>query len=252
MSVDDPGAPDTDGCPDPESPEHDPVLRVLREGEVTVEGRMPWSSNITLLSDVEHDGATVRAIYKPVRGERPLWDFPDGLARREVAAYELSEALGWDLVPHTVLRDGPHGIGSFQRFVEADFEEHYFTLFEADRHLDDLRLMCAFDIVANNTDRKSGHCLVSVADEVFGIDHGLCFHEEFKLRTVIWEFGGEPLPQRILDDLCAFRDAGIPAPLAELLDEREQEALLGRVISLIHAGVFPVDHTGRRYPWPLV
>ena len=133
-----------------------------------------------------------KAIYKPVRGERPLWDFPSGLHRREVAAWELSEYLGWHLVPPTIMRDGPFGEGSLQLFVAADFEQHYFTLYEgrADLH-DALRRMCAFDLLANNTDRKSGHCLLGLDGRIWGIDHGLCFAEDFKLRTVIWEFGGE-------------------------------------------------------------
>ncbi len=192
----------------------DPVRAVLEDGEIEIEGRMPWSSNGTFLVQVTLGDAWTRAIYKPRRGERPLWDFPAGLDRREVAAYELSEALGWNLVPHTVLRDGPLGEGSVQRFVDADFEQHYFTLYEDGRHLDGMQAMCVFDLLANNTDRKSGHCLVSVGDELFGIDHGLCFHEEFKLRTVIWEFAGEPIPTRLLDDVARLRDDGIPDAVA--------------------------------------
>ncbi|MFP5322725.1 MAG: SCO1664 family protein [Acidimicrobiia bacterium] len=230
----------------------DPVRTVLEEGEIEIEGRMPWSSNGTFLAVVTHGDQWTRAIYKPRRGERPLWDFPRGLDRREVAAHELSEALGWGLVPHTVLRDGPLGIGSVQRFVEADFEQHYFTLYEAGRHHDRMRAMCAFDLVANNTDRKSGHCLVSVGDELFGIDHGLCFHEDFKLRTVIWEFAGEPVPSGLLDDLDRLRSCGVPPALAELLDDAEQEALLDRVDMVLDLGHFPVDGSGHRYPWPLV
>jgi uncharacterized repeat protein (TIGR03843 family) len=230
----------------------DPVRTVLEEGEIEIEGRMPWSSNGTFLVTVTLGDQWLRAIYKPRRGERPLWDFPRGLDRREVAAHELSEALGWGLVPHTVLRDGPLGTGSVQRFVEADFEQHYFTLYEAGRHHDRMRAMCAFDLVANNTDRKSGHLLVSVGDEIFGIDHGLCFHEDFKLRTVIWEFAGEPVPEDLLADLERFRAGGIPPALAELLDEDEQEALLDRVEMVLDLGHFPVDGSNHRYPWPLV
>ena len=193
-----------------------------------------------------------RAIYKPRRGERPLWDFPRGLDRREVAAHELSEALGWGLVPHTVLRDGPLGVGSVQRFVDADFEQHYFTLYESGRHHDRMRAMCAFDLVANNTDRKSGHCLVSVGDELFGIDHGLCFHEDFKLRTVIWEFAGEPVPDHLLADLERLQACGLPDALADLLDADEQDAVLDRVGMVLDLGHFPLDESGHRYPWPLV
>ena len=230
----------------------DPVRAVLEDGEIEIEGRMPWSSNATFLARVTLGDVWLRAIYKPRRGERPLWDFPAGLDRREVAAYELSESLGWDLVPHTVLRDGPLGPGSVQRFVDADFEQHYFTLFEDGRHLDGLQAMCAFDLLANNTDRKSGHCLVSVGDELFGIDHGLCFHEDFKLRTVIWEFAGEPIPDALLADIDRLRRDGVTGAIERLLRPSEREALLARMCDVLELGHFPVDPTGRRYPWPLV
>lgn len=230
----------------------DPVRTVLETGEIEIEGRMPWSSNGTFLVQVTLGDQWLRAIYKPRRAERPLWDFPHGLDRREAAAHELSEALGWDLVPHTVLRDGPLGLGSVQRFVEADFEQHYFTLYEAGRHHDRMRAMCAFDLVANNTDRKSGHCLVSVGDQLFGIDHGLCFHEDFKLRTVIWEFAGEPVPEPLLEDLRRLQICGLPDRLAALLDDVEHEAVLDRIDLVLRLGHFPLDETGHRYPWPLV
>lgn len=225
---------------------------VLEHGEIDIEGRMPWSSNATLLVTVRDADQWLRAIYKPRDGERPLWDFPAGLDRREAAAHELSEALGWDLVPHTVLRDGPLGTGSVQRFVDADFGQHYFTLYEAGRHLDRLRAMCAFDLLANNTDRKSGHCLVSVGDEIFGIDHGLCFHEDPKLRTVIWEFSGEPIPTPLLDDVRRLLEDGLPDRLRELLRPIEAEALLRRAAHVVEHAHFPIDAGGHRYPWPLV
>jgi uncharacterized repeat protein (TIGR03843 family) len=163
---------------------------LLEHGELEVLGRMPWSSNATYLCEVRCDDDVMRAIYKPRRGERPLWDFPSGLDHREVAAYELSEALGWGLVPRTILRDGPLGSGSVQAFVDADFEQHYFTLYEDESTHGALRAMCAFDLIGNNTDRKSGHVLLGLDGHIVGIDHGLMFHHEFKLRTVIWEFGG--------------------------------------------------------------
>ncbi len=170
-------------------------LDLLLRGELTIKGRMPWSSNGTYLAAADARGESVDAVYKPRRGERPLWDFPDGLFKREVAAYELSEALGWDIVPLTVLRsEGPLGEGSLQLFVPADFEQHYFTLYEDEQHHDRLRTICAFDLLANNTDRKSGHCLLGEDGQIYAIDNGLSFHHEFKLRTVIWEFGGEPIP----------------------------------------------------------
>ena len=150
------------------------------------------------------DADPVCAVYKPARGERSLWDFPDGLYRREVAAYELSEALGWGLVPPTVVRDdGPFGPGSLQLFVEADYEQHYFTLLDDGGHDEDvLRAICAFDIVANNADRKSGHVLRGPDGRLWAIDHGLCFHRQPKLRTVIWDFADEAVPgEPILADL---------------------------------------------------
>jgi len=232
--------------PDPDA------ANVLQHGEVEVLGRMPWSSNATYLCEVSCGDQVLRAIYKPRLGERPLWDFPSGLDHREVAAYELSEALGWDLVPFTILREGPMGMGSLQQFVDADFEQHYFTIYEAGTHHDQLRAMCAFDLVGNNTDRKSGHCLLGLDGRIHGIDHGLMFHQEFKLRTVIWEFGGEPVPQDLLDDVAGLADEALPDPLAALLDPFERDAVRARARALVRAGCFPIDETGRRYPWPLV
>jgi uncharacterized repeat protein (TIGR03843 family) len=229
------------------------TVEVLLRGDLEIKGRMPWSSNGTYLAAVDLDGVVVDAVYKPRRGERPLWDFPDGLFKREVAAYELSEALGWDLVPLTVLRnDGPLGEGSLQRFVPADFEQHYFTLYEDEHHHNRLRQICAFDLLANSTDRKSGHCLLGEDGCVYAIDNGLSFHAEFKLRTVIWEFGGQPVPTEILDDIARLVDHGLTPPLVALLDPFERDAVLTRAAALVREGCFPVDHTGRRYPWPLV
>lgn len=225
---------------------------LLRDGEIEVLGRMPWSSNGTFLCDVRLGDDVARAVYKPRRGERPLWDFPTGLDQREVAAYELAVALGWDLVPVTVRRDGPLGPGSLQEFIAADFEQHYFTLYEDEANHPALRAMCAFDLIGNNTDRKSGHCLLGLDGRVRGIDHGLMFHHEFKLRTVIWEFGGERIPDVICRDVAALLDGGLPDALARLLDVFERDALVHRAEALLDAGCFPVDETGRRYPWPLV
>jgi uncharacterized repeat protein (TIGR03843 family) len=231
---------------------HDRLLAFLRDGELTVQGRMPWSSNATFLVDVTHDGETRQAVYKPVRGERPLWDFPPGLGKRETAAWELSVALGWDIVPPTVLRDGPLGEGSLQLFVDADFEQHYFTLLEDETFHPQLRMLAAFDIVANNTDRKGGHCLLAKDRRIYGIDHGLAFHEDFKLRTVIWDFGGEAVPDELLEDLRRFV-ASAPTPaLAGLLTPVECRAVVFRARALVDNGVFPIDQSGRQYPWPLV
>ncbi len=234
------------------APDDTDQVAVLTSGEIEVLGRMPWSSNATYLVTVRHDDVEARAIYKPGRGERPLWDFPSGLYRREVAAYELSEAMGLHLVPTTVLRDGPFGEGSVQWFVGADFREHYFSMHEArpDLH-DQFRAMAVFDYVANNTDRKSGHCLLDSNHRIWGIDNGLCFSVDFKLRTVIWEFGGEPIPEHLVRAVEPLRDR-VPLSVAALLDDDEIEAISERATELLADGVLPIDHSGRRYPWPLV
>jgi len=228
------------------------IAQTLIHGELTVVGRMPWSSNGTFLCEVRCGEDVRQAIYKPRRGERELWDFPSGLHQREVAAYELSRALGWDLVPVTVHREGPFGLGSLQDVVDADFEQHYYTLYEDEAHHPALRAMCAFDLVGNNTDRKSGHVLLGRDGRIRGIDHGLMFHHEFKLRTVIWEFGGEPVPDALTADLTALLERGLPEDLASLLDVFERDALLTRARAMVDAAWFPIDTSGRRYPWPLV
>jgi uncharacterized repeat protein (TIGR03843 family) len=190
-------------------------------------------------------------VYKPMRGERPLWDFPRGLFRREIAAWHLSEALGWGLVPLTIPRDGPHGEGSIQQFVDADFEQHYFTMREVPAHRETLQRICAFDLIANNADRKSGHCLL-VGDAIYAIDNGLCFHVEPKLRTVIWDFGGQPIPEPMLADLRRFVAQPLPEAMTELLEADECRALRSRARALIRKGCFPGDAVGDGYPWPLV
>jgi len=234
------------------------ALEVLAEGRVEVRGRMPWSSNATFLVDVCHDGLTLPAIYKPHRGERPLWDFPDGLHLREVAAYRLSEALGWGVVPETVARtEGPLGAGSLQRFVPADFAQHYFTLLERPELHGALRTICTFDLVANNADRKGGHCLLDEDGRVWGIDNGLCFHVDSGLRTVIWDFAGEAVPDPLLADLdrlvTGVGAGGFVAGLDGLLAPEEVAAMLRRAGAVLHHRRFPdPGPSGRAYPWPLV
>jgi uncharacterized repeat protein (TIGR03843 family) len=218
-------------------------------------GRMPWSSNATFLVKVALDEDETLAIYKPQRGERPLWDFPRGtLCHREVAAYEVSQALGWSIVPFTVLRDGPAGIGMMQQFVDHDPEEHYFTLLPT--HTEVMRRFAVFDIVVNNTDRKGGHCLLGEDGHVWGIDHGVTFHEHWKLRTVIWDFAGERLSSIERDGLeCLARslDGPLGAELAELLSPAEIAATHARAEHLLQRGHFPVaDDDYRNVPWPLV
>jgi uncharacterized repeat protein (TIGR03843 family) len=228
------------------------AVDVLSRGALTIKGRLPDSSNATFLVEAELDGVTALGVYKPERGERPLWDFPRGLHRRELAAWHLSEALGWGLVPPTIPREGPYGEGSVQLFIAADFEQHYFTLREDERHHDRLRRICAFDLVANNADRKSGHCLLGEDGAIYAIDNGLCFHVEPKLRTVIWEFGGEPLPPALLDDLERLAATPLPKALAALIDDDEQRMLRRRLRALLRAKRFPSETGGRGYPWPLV
>jgi len=227
-------------------------LHILRCGDIEVVGRMPWSSNSTFLVNVSCGEERAQAIYKPVRGERPLWDFEPGLHRREVAAYLLSEVLGFDLVPPTILRDGPYGEGSMQWFVDVDHRQHYFTIHEERPDLHDkLRAVAVFDLLANNTDRKSGHVLIDADDHIWGIDHGLCFAADFKLRTVVWEFGGETIGRSLLKAIQPVINA-VPLEIATLLADDEVAALQERARWVAAQPVFPVDQSGRRYPWPIV
>ena len=212
---------------------------------------MPWSSNGTYLVQVCHEGQLSRAVYKPVHGERPLWDFAPGLYLREVAAYELSEALGWRFVPETVVREGPLGIGSLQRFVPADFSEHYFTLLERPEHHDVLKAICVFDLIVNNADRKGGHCLLGDDGRLWSVDHGLCFHADPKLRTVMWDFEGQPVPGDLVVDLARLAGSP-PEKMAGLLDDDECDALGARAAALVRRPLFPPARSARPYPWPLV
>jgi len=233
----------------------DELERALGAAELEVVGRMRYSSNATFLVEARVDGLELGAIYKPRRGERPLWDFPQGtLCQREVAAYELSKALGWDIVPITILRDGPLGVGAVQRFVEHDPDDHYFTLLE--EHADRFRAFAWFDVLANNTDRKGGHCLYDLANrEVLGIDHGLTFHVAWKLRTVIWEFAGESLPDAAADDvgraLTELDRGALGERLSELLAPQEIDAVVRRATALL-AGGLPEPEDYYSTPWPLV
>ena len=234
------------------------LAELLARADLEVVGRMRYASNGTFLVQANTDGVDIAAVYKPRRGERPLWDFPDGtLCNREVASYEVSRALGWGIVPVTVMRDdGPLGPGAVQRFVEHDPEEHYFTL--VPNHPERFRQFAVFDVLANNTDRKGGHCLRDeVNDVIVGIDHGLTFHPMWKLRTVIWDFAGEPLTPELTDTLCRFaRDlegAGLGARLAELLSPPELAALATRANDLLRDGRLPDPEPGyHSVPWPMV
>jgi len=228
-------------------------LDVLTTGEVEIEGRLPWSSNYSFLVTLTCGHLRVRAVYKPGRGERHLWDFGGELYRREAAAYELSAAVGLDLVPETVLRgDAPLGEGSLQRFVDADFEQHYFSLVAEPEHDGRLRELAGFDLLLNNADRTGGHVLLDFEGAIWGIDNGLCFHAEPKLRTVMWDFAGEVVPDRVIEAAAVLAD-GVPATVCSLISEQEAEALRRRAVALVRRPRFPApgaDH--RAYPWPLV
>ena len=227
----------------------------LAEGDLELLGRIPWASNATLLARVRHRELEGLAVYKPVRGERPLWDFPPGtLYRREVAAYLVSEQLGWRLVPPTLVREGPLGVGSLQLYVDADAEVTAFELLAAGNAA--LPRIAAFDVVTNNADRKAGHCLVGEDEHVWAIDHGVCFHAEPKLRTVLWDLAGHPLEAADVADLEALAAAaaggGLAERLAELLAADEIAAVAERSLGLAGAGRLPAPGSGRAYPWPLV
>ncbi|HXF71777.1 MAG TPA: SCO1664 family protein [Actinomycetota bacterium] len=233
----------------------DADLELLAAGRLDVLGRLPRASNATLLARVERGGREALAVYKPRAGERPLWDFPDGtLCVREVAAYLVARTLGWPSVPPTVLRDGPLGVGSVQRFVEHDPAEHALSLVE--RFPEEFRRIAAFDVVVNNADRKAGHCLLGTDGRVHVVDHGVCFAEPPKLRTVLWDFVGEPLPPAIVPDLERLaeevRGGELGSRLASLLSPEEAAAVGRRAERLARAATFPGPGAERPYPWPLL
>lgn len=234
----------------------DQILELLMHGHVETQGLLPWSSNYTFLVSVSHDGLQCLAVYKPRRGETPLWDFPPGtLCLREVAAYIVSQALGWNFVPPTVLRNGPHGIGAVQLFIDANPDDHYFTL--RDDYVRDFQRIALFDLVANNADRKSGHCLRGADGRIWAVDHGITFHTHPKLRTVIWDFSGQTIPTDMAYDLEAFwQQLKRPGPLLDslptLLSSAEIEALKQRVSQVLARGVFPHPGPGRNVPWPMI
>jgi uncharacterized repeat protein (TIGR03843 family) len=238
------------------------ILSVLSSGEIELKGRIPWSSNATFLVAVygappgvaaTGPGEDLLAIYKPTSGERPLWDFPGGLWRREVAAYELSTLMGWDIVPPTTARsDGPLGPGSLQFCIDASPDEHFFTLVHDPQHHRALRRIAAFDLVANNADRKSGHCLLDQDGHIWAIDHGLCFHTDPKLRTVIWDFAGEKLDQDLLAPLELLAGTEVPASLESLLSEEEITAISARAKTVLSHRRYPKPRGDFPYPWPLI
>ena len=237
----------------PDIPLHQ-ATSILKNGTVDSEhGLMRWGSNYTFLVSVTHAETTVLAIYKPRMGERPLWDFPDGtLCQREVAAFVLSDALHWQIVPPTFLRQGPRDIGSIQLFIDHDPEIHYFT-FDIDVKAQ-LRKMALFDYLINNADRKGGHCLLDPKNHLWGIDHGLTFHSSPKLRTVIWDFAGQSIPRHLLNDvehLCTKLEdpeTKLSQQLCELLSDREMRALRNRLQHILKTQKFPLPGSGPNRP----
>jgi hypothetical protein len=235
------------------------ILSILREGGMRLEGRFIYGSNFTFLAFCQFGNDELRVVYKPMEGEQPLWDFPTRtLARREVAAYLVSEALGWDLVPPTVfrLKNSPMGPGSVQLFIDHDPDYHYFTFKQSEKAI--LPKVMAFDILINNADRKGGHFLLSPEGKLWLIDHGLSFNIEDKLRTVVWDHAGQSIPKDILADIKALLSGWSPqSPLVESLQPHltveERDAFKKRAQALVESGGFPLPPEERRaYPWPLV
>jgi hypothetical protein len=229
------------------------VLSLLRLGDLSIEGRLVDASNATLYCSVTLDGVTTACVYKPVHGERPLWDFPDGtLAGREVSAYLVSEATGWGLVPPTVLRDGPFGTGMCQLWVDVVEGVDLRELATSDH--EDLRRMVLLDAVVNNADRKGGHLLPTPEGRVMGVDHGVCFAASDKLRTLLWQWAGEPLTVEavhVLGELRAALGGPLGDSLAEHLTGREVRATQRRVERLLVEGCYPYpSEDWPAIPWP--
>jgi len=228
----------------------DQLKTAIQCGEYKLKGQFTFGSNYTFLVTVRHEGKEYLAVYKPLRGEQPLWDFPENtLAGREVAAYLISESLGFHIVPFTVLReDGPHGAGSLQQYIEYDPEYHYFNFSEDDKQL--LKPVVLFDILCNNADRKGSHVFFeSETHKLYAIDHGICFHEDDKLRTVLWDFAGQRISANLLSRLSLSRS--LLTELERYLSPREISALCARAESILKRGTFPRQPRDRRaLPWP--
>jgi len=233
------------------------VLNTLKGGKLKLEGQFIYGSNNTYLAHIQDVAKPIKVIYKPVIGERPLYDFPIGtLGKREVAAFQVSQQTGWDLVPPTIFRTDnlPMGPGSLQLYIEHDPELHYFT-FE-DHIIQRMRPIVLFDILINNADRKGGHILLDKEQKLWLIDHGICFHKDYKLRTVIWDFIGETISEELILDLQKYNtklknDSTIKSELLSFLNEEEFQSLQIRAENIITNMVFPMpDQNNRPYPWP--
>jgi len=264
------------------------AAQVLQRGELTALGRIRSASNATFLCEAELDGVELHCVYKPISGEAPLWDFPDGtLAGRELAAYLVSDALGWNLVPHTIIRDGPAGPGMVQRWVDqlgdalsetepapgpelvdlvpaGHVPAGYLPILRAYDHkgdevvlvhADDARLhrLAVFDVLINNADRKGGHVLAGADGQVYGVDHGVSLHTDDKLRTVLWGWAGKPIDDDVLGTVAALRDTlhgSLAAELAPHLTRHEIAALRARVVELLDNPIMPSPDRHRPIPWP--
>ena len=230
------------------------TLELLQEGSLEILGMMPYASNYTLLAKLESGDEGPLVVYKPRRGETPLWDFPVGtLCQREVAAHLIASATGWDFVPPTILRDGPLGEGAVQLFIDHDPSVTAFELCESREAL--FRRIVLFDLMINNADRKAGHVFADTEGSVWVVDHGVSFHTDPKLRTVLWDFIGLEIETEDLLCVEAVRkalDGQLADSLAPLLEPEEIAALTSRVEFLLESKVFPAPGPGRPYPWPPV
>jgi hypothetical protein len=229
------------------------ISRLLSDGEISVEGRLVDASNATLFVTVSDGANETRAIYKPIAGERPLWDFPDGnLASRERAAYLVSEALGFSCIPLTILRDGPFGLGAVQEWIDVDESVDLEVFFREDNP--QLRSVALLDAIINNTDRKIGHLLPRADGKLFVCDHGVTFHEEDKLRTVLWQWAGQDLTEEELSKLSQFAtylESVKSQEIKELITSSEFQALLSRTRSLLSEKTFPEPNPDWPHiPWP--
>jgi uncharacterized repeat protein (TIGR03843 family) len=228
----------------------DQLRTAIQCGDFEIKGQFTFGSNYTFLVTVHHEGKDYSAVYKPLQGEQPLWDFPENtLAGREVAAYLVSESLGFHIVPFTTLRDnGPYGAGSLQQYIDYDPEYHYFNFTDEDRRL--LKPVVLFDLLCNNADRKGSHVFFeNDTHKLYAIDHGICFHEDDKLRTVLWDFSGQKIPEDLLSGLSLSRR--LLTDLERYLNPREISALQARAESIRKKGVFPRQPRDRRaMPWP--